>query len=293
MMFDWLNNIYGKLNKGPDVSKDLTDMLVSWPLNSKSVNARIITGDDNEPQLQLRLDCGILQMTLDGRPDGLQPHKCQTMLEYMERRLELPDFDKSKGFSRREWTELDREMTQYYHRRVGLLTVAGNAQDIDKNDDLATSCYRRAVRDAEFTLQGMDFINENSDDEEFVEIHERFRPFVLWHRTIAMTQQRILNKDFDLAIEQVKLGMGNIAKVYEDHGLAKWLKHDPSMLELKHLEKQIRKRYNIQATLGEQLQDALANENYEKAATIRDQLKARGQFPGKSLKIIPGHSPSL
>jgi protein-arginine kinase activator protein McsA len=65
------------------------------------------------------------------------------------------------------------------------------------------------------------------------------------------------------------------------------------MLELKHLEKQIRKRYNIQATLGEQLQDALANENYEKAATIRDQLKARGQFPGKSLKIIPGHSPSL
>jgi hypothetical protein len=286
-MFDWLNNIYGKNNKGPDVSKDLTAILTAWPLNTKSVNARIITCRDGETQLQIRLDCGILQMFLDGRPDGQRPHKCQTMLEYMERTISTTSkSDKAKKFTRREWTELDREMTQYYHRRVGLLTVARNAQEIDKNMDLAASCYRRAVRDAEFTLQAMDFIHEHCDDDEFVEIHERFRPFVLWHRTIAMTQQKILDNDFDLAIEQVKMGMGNIAKVYEDHGLAKWLKHDPSMLELKQLEKQIRKRYNIKATLDEQLQEALANENYEKAADIRDQLKARGRFPYKSLKGI-------
>ncbi len=293
-MFDWLNNIYGKNNKGPDVSKDLTAILTAWPLNSKSVNARIITCRDGEMQLQIRLDCGILQMFLDGRPDGQRPHKCQTMLEYMERTLGMTSAsDKPKRFTRKEWTELDREMTQYYHRRVGLLTVAKNAQEIDKNIELASSCYRRAVRDAEFTLQAMDFINDNCDDDEFVEIHERFRPFVLWHRTIAMTQQKILDNDFDLAIEQVKMGMGNIAKVYEDHGLAKWLKHDPSMLELKQLEKQIRKRYNIKATLDEQLQEALANENYEKAADIRDQLKARGRFPYQSLKGIQSQTNGL
>jgi hypothetical protein len=259
-------------------------------MGSESVNARIFTGNDGQPQLQLRLDCGIMQMSLDGRPDGEIPHKCQTMLEYLERRFaEKPEFNDESDRADRDWDELDREMTQFYHRRLALLTIARKAQK-EKNDELATSCYRRAARDAEYTLQAMDFIRDFSGDEEDVEVHERFRPFVLWHWTVAMTQQKILDKDFDLAIEQVKHGMGTIAKVYEDHGLTKWIKHDPSMVELKQLEKQIRKRYNIKATLDEQLQDALKREDYESAAKIRDQLKAKGRFAAKKSPPLPSHS---
>jgi len=80
--------------------------------------------------------------------------------------------------------------------------------------------------------------------------------------------------------------MGSIIKVYEDHGLTKWLKHDPSMAELRILEKQIRKRYNIKATLHEQLQSALAREDYENAARIRDELKAKGQFPANRGPVL-------
>ncbi len=285
-MINWLSKIYARYGKGPEVSKDIANILKDWPLNKKSVNARIIKGYDNQPQLQLRLDCGIMQMYLDGRPDGKKPFKCQTLLEYMERQVAENKFDSklddNVSESRKKyWTELDREMTQFYHRRLGLLTIAHEAQDA-KNNELAMNCYQRAARDAEFTLRAMDFIRDQCEDEENVEEHERFRPFVVWHWTVAQTQQRILAQDFDLAIEQVKAGMGTIAQVYEDHGLAKWLKHDPSMAELRQLEKQIRKRYGINATLEEQLQRALANEDYENAASIRDQLKARGRFPGKA-----------
>jgi hypothetical protein len=280
-MFKWFRQFYGKDARGPNVSKDISILLNNWPLDSESVNAKIITGYDDQPQLQLRLDCGILQMYLDGRPDGLRPHKCQTLLEYLERQAG-DDLDTEGAYEapQKVWNELDREMTQFYHRRLALLTVARQAQD-DQDDELARACYRRAARDAEYTLRAMDFIRLHCKDEDNVEVHERFRPFVLWHWTIALTQQRIIDKDFDLAVEQVKQGMGNIAKVYEDHGLTKWLKHDPSMAELRILEKQIRKRYGIQATLHEQLQTALAREDYEHAARIRDELRAKGRFPSR------------
>jgi hypothetical protein len=268
------------------VSKDISKILNEWPLHQKTVNARIIKGHDGQPQLQLRLDCGVMQMYLEGRPDGKKPFKCDTLLEYLEIQVgkdldfKLDDNEKADNSRKKYWTELDREMTQFYHRRLGLLTVAHEAQDANDND-LATRCYQQAARDAEYTLHAMDFIRDNCDDDENVEVHERFRPFVLWHWTVARTQQKVLAEDFDLAIEQIKAGMGTIAKVYEDHGLAKWLKHDPSMAELRQLEKQIRKRYGIKATLQEQLQRALANEDYENAASIRDQLKAKGRFPVK------------
>ncbi|MFA5865264.1 MAG: UvrB/UvrC motif-containing protein [Phycisphaerae bacterium] len=276
------------------MSKDISRLFNSWPLNLKSVNARIIKGYDGQNQIQLRLDCGILQMYLDGRPDGLKPHKCQTLLEYLQRQADEIDNDieddvESSVTPRRAWLELDREMTQFYHRRLALLTVAQKSQE-ENNDELARNCYRKAAYDAEYTLRAMDYIREHSKDEDHIEVHERFRPFVLWHWTIALTQQKIIDKDFDLAVEQVKQGMGNIAKVYEDHGITKWLKHDPSMAELKTLEKQLRKRYGIAATLQEQLQSALASENYENAAKIRDQLKAKGRFPVPKRKVVSGNN---
>jgi len=285
-MFDWLNKLYGKDARRLNGNRDLEDILNRWPLDTKNVTARTIKGYDGQPLLQLRLDCGVLQMFLDGRPDGLKPHKCQTFLEYLEHQInEEPDpevdSEETARAWRRAWPELDREMNQYYHRRLGLLAVARTAQE-EKKDELARQYYRRAARDAEYTLHAMDFIRDHSDDEDHIEDHERFRPFVLWHWTIAQTQQKILDKNFDQAIEQVKQGMGDITKVYEDHGLKKWLKHDPSMAELRTLEKQIRKLYNIKSTLHEQLADALAREDYETAAKLRDQLKAQAKNPSPS-----------
>ncbi|NLX04414.1 MAG: hypothetical protein GXY33_04640 [Phycisphaerae bacterium] len=260
------------------MSKDIGSILRSWPSSDEGVDARVVVGTDGQPQLQLRLDCGLLQMVIDGRPDATKPHNCQTYLEYVTRRVaEVKAEDPSRGVPRKAWAELDREMTQFYHRRVGMLAVARRAQDGGESST-AASYYERAVRDADYTLEAMDFIRDHCDDEDHVENHERYRPFVLWHRTIALTQRRVLDKDFDEAVEQIKSGMGQIAKVYEDHGLTKWLRHDPSIAELRMLERQIRRQYGVKQTLSEQLEVAIAAEDYENAARIRDQLKAKGRF---------------
>lgn len=241
--------------------------------------------------LQVRIDCGLLQMQIQGRPDGTRPHGCRTYLEYLEGRphpsiaADGPD-EKQREQSRRIWLDLDREMTQFYHRRIGLLAVAREAQR-KKNVDLSKRYYRGVFRDANYTLRAMDFIADNCDDEETVDMHERFRPFILWHRTIASTQQRVLDKDFDEAIEQIKHGRSEIAGVYKEHGLGKWLRHDPAITELKALEKKIRRRHGIKATLKEQLQQALSVENYEKAADVRDQLRAKGRFTPPDQPVGP------
>ena len=45
--------------------------------------------------------------------------------------------------------------------------------------------------------------------------------------------------------------------------------------KLRVLEDEIRKNFEVEKTLREQLEEAIADEDYEKAARIRDQIRAR------------------
>ena len=49
---------------------DLTGLLQEWAYEPGRVNARRITGCDGRPKLQVRIDLGVLQMEIEGRPDG-------------------------------------------------------------------------------------------------------------------------------------------------------------------------------------------------------------------------------
>ena len=67
---------------------DLTEILSQWPFEPGKINVRLIEGDDGEQKIQVRLDLGILQMELDGRPDGVRPQGQDSLLEYYESRLD-------------------------------------------------------------------------------------------------------------------------------------------------------------------------------------------------------------
>ena len=53
--------------------EDLDSILSAWPFEHGSVQVRVIRGTDGRSVLQLRLDLGILQMEIQGRPDGKKP----------------------------------------------------------------------------------------------------------------------------------------------------------------------------------------------------------------------------
>src|SRR4051812_32455835 len=66
---------------------DVTHALRGWAFQPGQVNVRLIRGNDGKPKLQLRLDLGLLQMELDGRPDGRRPHRAVTELDFQRRKL--------------------------------------------------------------------------------------------------------------------------------------------------------------------------------------------------------------
>ena len=64
------------------MSKDITDILEGWEYKPKEISARKIIGKDGKEKIQLRLDLGLLQMEIDGRPDGKKPYGYESLLEY-------------------------------------------------------------------------------------------------------------------------------------------------------------------------------------------------------------------
>ncbi|MDX2016708.1 MAG: UvrB/UvrC motif-containing protein [Planctomycetota bacterium] len=70
------------------VHPDIAHVLESWPHEPGQIQARIIEGRDSEPKVQIRLDLGILQMNMTGRPDALRPFGFESLLEYYQARLD-------------------------------------------------------------------------------------------------------------------------------------------------------------------------------------------------------------
>ena len=253
------------------VSVDISDILAGWTFRHGAHAARLIRGDDGRWQLQLRLDMGVMQMDVDGRPDGLRPDGYPTWLDKMTARAEEAG-DPAPTPS--DWAELDREMMQYYHRRTGLMTVAARAQE-DNRLSLAVKLFRRAVRDGNHNLRAMNFVARRGGDPGYVAGHERHRPFVLAQIAQAAGFANLLHGDPDRAIEMFKRGLARIRRAYRRQQAAALLPNDPGARQLRLLERRVRRDYGIDRTLYEQLDEAVMAEDFERAAILRDKIHRR------------------
>ena len=70
------------------MSLDLNSLLRDWPHEPGAIKVRRIIGLDGREKLQLRIDLGVLQMEVAGRPDGQRPHNCESLLAYHQRRAD-------------------------------------------------------------------------------------------------------------------------------------------------------------------------------------------------------------
>ena len=66
---------------------DISDLLSSWEFQPGQVLVRRFTGQDGREKLQLRVDLGLLQMNMDGRPDGKRPHGYDSLFDYYQAKL--------------------------------------------------------------------------------------------------------------------------------------------------------------------------------------------------------------
>jgi hypothetical protein len=159
--------------------------------------------------------------------------------------------------------QADREFFQYYHRRVAWLSMRR---------------YDKAIRDADHTLGLMDFVAQHGDDPDYVSHHERFRGLVLFHRTQAAAMDALERHRPEEAIDLVDDGIRRL----NQHRLA-WLSehaeeempNEALIEQLRRLERDIRKNFAVEKTLKEQLDEAVASEDYERAARLRDEIRSR------------------
>src|SRR5213079_1690957 len=107
------------------MSLDLNSILNDWPHENGNIKVRKIAGLDGREKLQLRIDLGVLQMEMSGRPDGQRPHGCESLLAYHRNRAELAEASgDTYRLSAEECVELQQEAIQYYHRYVSLFQLA-------------------------------------------------------------------------------------------------------------------------------------------------------------------------
>jgi len=241
--------------------QDIDAALAGWEFRPGIVQARLVDASDGRQVLQMRVDLGILQMEIEGRPDGQRPHGFPTYLDYLRHQASQARASGQRfRMNHEQCQEADREFLQYYHRRLCWLTLR---------------LYARAIADADHTLAFMDFVNRYAPDEEYALAHEQYRGFVHFHRAQAAAGLALERNDPERAIDELQAGIEHICAFYEKHSLLDRMEEDPMLRHLKDMQQQIRTMHQITATLKEQLAEAVAQEDYERAARLRDEIRRR------------------
>jgi hypothetical protein len=243
------------------VSQDITSILAGWDFNSEEIQVRLITGDDGTRKIQMRIDLGLLQMELTGRPDGAQPHGFESLLDYHEDRLrEAGEAGKSFTLDPGSCASLMREGLQYYHRYLS----AFHLQE-----------YDIVSRDTERNLRLFRFVVEHASRQRDKMEFDQYRPYVTMMRTRALALQNLAKNDFSAALQDIDEGIGDIRKFLREYHQEE---RESECGELNFLlgwrreVEQVRPAGPLER-LEHQLELAVALEDYEEAARIRDQIR--------------------
>ncbi len=238
--------------------RDLTDALREWPFEAGRINARCITGRDGRPKLQVRIDLGVLQMEMEGRPDGQRPGGFESLLEQcLERQQRDGDQFVLSG---QECRALREEAVQYYHRYVGLLALGD---------------YAGVIHDTTRNLRVFDLCRDHAEAETDRAVLEQFRPFVVMMRARAAAELAIAAGDTPAALRALGAGIGELRGLYEAAGRLEDFEHASEVQLLRGMREALVPRLpaSQRVELQERLRAALDAENYELAAMLRDELR--------------------
>lgn len=246
------------------MSKDIAVLLQGWDYNSNEVTVRRILGADGREKIQMRLDLGVLQMETIGRPDGKRPHGFESLLQYhLAAREEIGD---SSEWS--EWvldgdacSDLKQEAMQYYYRYLSLFHL-GDYEDV--------------IRDTERNIEVFDLIRDFAEDESDRSSLEQFRPYVLMMNARAKACLALEDKRYDQALDIIEEGVEAIRDFFrgvEREDLAEQCREIQFLEEWRERIETNRPLTTVDR-IRRELSIAVATEDYERAAELRDQLRA-------------------
>lgn len=254
--------------------KDIAPILKGWEYEPGSINVRKIIGLDGQAKLQMRLDLGLLQMEVTGRPDGARPHGCESLLEYHEKRLR--DHRRKNGtedgfrLTTAQCNLLREEALMYYHRYLSLFVLGefdGVARDTARNLRVLDLCHRHAI---------------SEQDRLFL---EQYRPYLLMMYARAVASIELERGNPRRALIAVRRSLRKMKRFFIELGQEEAYRHASEARILRRFGRDIRDQLPIDPMrkLQKELTRAVNAERYEEAARLRDEierLKHNVQHPG-------------
>ena len=246
--------------------KDIISILAEWEYDPDS-NVRKIVGADGIPKIQIRVDQGafqgVLQLNLDGRPDGKRPHDADFVLDYYRASLESHrEQSDGSGFelNRESCQELFAEGARVYGRYEFLLQLKE---------------YDRVIRDTERNMELFRFVHRHAAHEDDRMNLQKWWPYILRINGTARAMLKANDDQYDEALAIVDEVREQLVALPEVDAEEFFSELERSREALDELERELcdRRPLSEKETLERELQEAIDSEEFETAARLRVQLK--------------------
>jgi hypothetical protein len=266
------------------MSQDLSRLLNEWPYDPEHT-VRIVTAEDGRAVMQVRLPLGIEQYELEGRPDGARPFGHESAVAAFEERLSnyVEEHGSDDGFSidHDDAAILHNEGVLFYYRYLLLF---------QEND------FARTTRDTEHNLRLCNLLERYCPDEDDRNAVLQFKPYILRMNAMARAMTALRGNMTDVARQVLEGAIEEIGAMAEIDSPAFRFEKVRSTNYLRTTLKQIAEG-DIEAVseggpeapddlvdeggdpmsrLEQELQQAVEEENYERAATLRDRMRELG-----------------
>ena len=250
------------------MSFDISALLDQWDYQPGQVVVRKFQGKDGHEKIQLRVDLGLLQMNAKGRPDGKRPFGRESLLEYyldlLEKfKREHDNDDKGFRLTSDDCGRLQQEFIQYHHRYICLFQL----EEFDG-----------VIEDTQRNLKVFNFVEKYAGSDELAWSLQQFRPQCLMMRIRAKGAVALKANRYDQVIRLVEAGLEESRQFYREHERQDLVEQSGEIqsLEMWLQEIQSKRPLTAREKLESALDEAVKNEDYEKAAQVRDELRKMG-----------------
>ena len=244
------------------MTQDITRLLADWDYEPGELRVRKIDGDDGQLKIQIRMDLGLMQLAWSGRPDGTRPHETDSLLSYFRaQRLEHEGSSTEPWkMSREDCWALGQEALQYYWRRISFFELQE---------------YTAAEADADHNLEILDMCEHHAEHEEDRQLADQYRVFVTSHRIQARALAMLEGEHHGAALQEIREGIETVESLLRDLGDPGTLETSPELQYLQQWADEVEGKQPLTKVeqLRVDLEQAVEREQFERAASLRDELK--------------------
>lgn len=244
------------------MSIDITDILSEWEFDPDD-QYRVVAARDGREVLQVRQPLGIEQYELDGRPDGSTPFGKESMLDEMTDRLSAYQHrhgnDAGFKIDRDEFALLQNEGVLYYYRYYILFQIGD---------------YERTSMDTNHNLKICEIVERYAHHDDKNDILQ-FRPYILRMNATARAMVLLGEGQGPQSCAVLERAIEDVRRLPE---VDTPTFHFERVRSLQYLRAALRevKANKVRPPVDRlrvELRKAVNNEEYERAAQLRDRIR--------------------